>query len=176
MSTIHLIQGSAAEQQVDAIVNAANKYLAAGGGICGAIFAKAGYAELQQACEQYKTPLRDGEAVITPAFGITNAKAVIHAVGPDFGATPAAFEQLQAAYANSLKVLMENGLHSIAFPLISSGIFGGSLANPVAVSVQSCRQAYEEFEKTFPQYDVEVLLCAFSAREYQAALNTFESV
>ncbi|MBR2590884.1 MAG: macro domain-containing protein [Clostridia bacterium] len=84
MSTIQLIQGSAVAQQVDAVVNAANRYLAAGGGICGAIFAKAGNAQLQQACDQYQTPLSDGDAVITPAFGITNAKAIIHAVGPDF--------------------------------------------------------------------------------------------
>lgn len=173
MSTIQLIQGSAAEQQVDAIVNAANRYLAAGGGICGAIFAKAGYAKLQQACEQYKKPLRDGDAVITPAFGITNAKYIIHAVGPDFGMTPDAFEQLQAAYYNSLKVLMENGLHSIAFPLISSGIFGGNLPNPVAVSVESCCKAFNAFLKDYPQYEVDAVICAFSAREHQAALETY---
>ncbi|MBR0414665.1 MAG: macro domain-containing protein [Clostridia bacterium] len=176
MSTIKLIQGSAVEQQADAIVNAANRYLAAGGGICGAIFAKAGYAKLQAACDQYNTPLSDGEAVITPAFGITNAKAIIHAVGPNFSETPEAFQELQAAYYNSLKVLMENGFHSIAFPLISSGIFGGNLPNPVAVSVEFCCKAYQAFEKDYPQADVEVLLCVFSRREYQTALNTFESI
>ena len=71
-------------QNVDAIVNAANKYLLAGGGICGAIFKKAGLATLTNACSEYARPLKDGEAVITPAFGITNAKYIIHAVGPDF--------------------------------------------------------------------------------------------
>ena len=91
MSTFTLIQGSCADQEVDVVVNAANSGLWAGAGICGAIFAKAGVAELEAACRKYKTPLRDGDAVITPAFGITNAKAIIHAVGPNFAVTPDAF-------------------------------------------------------------------------------------
>ena len=94
MSNLKLINDSCMEQEVDAIVNAANKYLAAGGGICGAIFNKAGYMELTHACSQVNTPLQDGEAAITPAFGIKNAKYIIHAVGPDFNATPEAFKEL----------------------------------------------------------------------------------
>ena len=94
MSNIKLINGSCAKQETDAIVNAANKYLLAGGGICGAIFEKAGYLELTKACEKYETPLKDGDAVITPAFNITNTKYIIHAVGPDFGCTPNAFDKL----------------------------------------------------------------------------------
>ena len=174
MSTIKLIQGSAVEQEVDAIVNAANKYLAAGGGVCGAIFSKAGHTQLQNACNQYNTPLSDGDAVITPAFNIKNAKCIIHAVGPDFNVTPAAFQILNNAYYNSLKVLMENGLHSIAFPLISSGIFGGSLPDPVAVSAKECVKAYKQFTSDNPDYDIDVLLCAFSPYDYQSALNVFK--
>ena len=63
-----------------------------GGGICGVIFKKAGMAALSAACKKYKTPLRDGSAVITPAFQMTNAKFIIHAVGPDFSRTPKAFK------------------------------------------------------------------------------------
>jgi O-acetyl-ADP-ribose deacetylase (regulator of RNase III) len=174
MSSIKLIQASAVEQNVDAIVNAANKYLAAGGGICGAIFSKAGHAQLQNACEQYTVPLKDGEAVITPAFNIENAKCIIHAVGPNFSVTPKAFKELCDAYYNSLKVLMENNLHSIAFPLISSGIFGGNLENPVAVSVKECVKAYGYFTKNHPDYNVDVLLCVYSAIEYNNALKAFE--
>ena len=68
MSRIELINASCADQTVDAVVNAANDGLWAGGGICGVIFRKAGMAELTDACRKYKTPLNDGDAVITPAF------------------------------------------------------------------------------------------------------------
>lgn len=132
MIKIELINGSCADQKVDIVVNAANSGLWAGGGICGVIFNKAGIAELTTACSKYKTPLKDGSAVITPAFNMTNAKAIIHAVGPNFAVTPKAFKELFDAYYNSLKVMMDNDYHSISFPLISSGIFGGSLSNPVA--------------------------------------------
>ena len=88
MSTIKLVNGSCANENVDAVVNAANRGLREGGGICGAIFSKAGSAKLTAACQKYKTPLADGEAVITPAFDMKNARFIIHAVGPDFGFTP----------------------------------------------------------------------------------------
>ena len=132
MSKIELINGSCADQKVDIVVNAANAVLWAGGGIGGVIFNKAGITELTTACSKYKTPLKDGSAVITPAFNMTNAKAIIHAVGPNFAVVPKAFKELFDAYYNSLKVMMDNDYHSISFPLISSGIFGGSLSNPVA--------------------------------------------
>ena len=132
MSKIELINGSCADQKVDIVVNATNSGLWAGGGICGVIFNKAGITELTTACSKYKTPLKDSSAVITPAFNMTNAKAIIHAVGPNFAVTPKAFKELFDAYYNSLKVMMDNDYHSISFPLISSGIFGGSLSNPVA--------------------------------------------
>ena len=142
MSEISLIHGSCAEQHVDVIVNAANAGLWAGGGICGVIFHKAGMQELTDACSKYKTPLGDGDAVITPAFNMTNAKAIIHAVGPNFAVTPTAFEELFKAYYNSLVVMMKNGYHSIAFPLISAGIFGGNLQNPVGESTKQCCGSY----------------------------------
>ena len=94
MSSIELINGSCADQIADAVVNAANDRLLAGGGISGVIFKRAGLTELQRACNGYKTPLKDGSAVITPAFNMRNAKYIIHAVGPDFSRTPAAFREL----------------------------------------------------------------------------------
>ena len=84
MSRIKLIHGSCADQSVDAVVNAANSHLWTGGGICGVIFKKAGLSALTAACSKYETPLKDGAAVITPAFQMKNAKYVIHAVGPNF--------------------------------------------------------------------------------------------
>lgn len=176
MSSIKLINGSCTEQKVDAVVNAANKHLAAGGGICGAIFNKAGRAELTNACSKYKTPLQDGEAVITPAFGIKNTKYIIHAVGPNFGVTPKAFKELFEAYYNSLLLLKDNSLHSIAFPLISSGIFGGSLANPVEESTKQCYRAYAKFCENFPDYDVNIVLCAFSQKDMRESKDIFHEL
>ena len=175
MSSIELINASCADQTVDAVVNAANNRLWAGGGICGVIFRKAGVSQLQAACSQYTTPLRDGTAVITPAFNLKNAKYIIHAVGPDFARTPTAFEELFSAYYNSLCVLKDNDLHSISFPLISSGIFGGALNNPVAESTKQCCRAYRKFVKDFPEYKIEVKLCAFSSDEMNKAQRVFDS-
>ena len=169
MSNLILLNASCADQSVDAVVNAANNRLWAGGGICGVIFRKAGVAQLQSACAQYATPLKDGSAVITPAFNLKNAKFIIHAVGPDFSRTPAAFKELYDAYYNSLCVLKDNDLHSISFPLISSGIFGGSLANPVAESTKQCCRAYKKFIDDYPNYEIDVKLCAFTLNEMNEA-------
>lgn len=174
MSKIELINASCADQEVDVVVNAANDGLWEGGGICGVIFKKAGRTELAAVCRKYKTPLNDGDAVITPAFNLKNARAIIHAVGPDFSVTPTAFKELFNAYYNSLKVLMENGYHSISFPLISSGIFGGSLENPVAESTKQCLRAYKKFTEDYPEYDVDVKLCAYTASEMQKAQQEFK--
>ena len=176
MSKLLLVNGSCADQSVDAVVNAANSGLWAGGGICGVIFKKAGSAALTAACSKYKTPLKDGSAVITPAFQMENAKYIIHAVGPDFSRTPTAFKELFDAYYNSLCVLMENDLHSISFPLISSGIFGGSLSNPAAESAKQCCRAYKKFIEDNPDYDVTVILCAYSSNEMIEAKKMFDSM
>lgn len=174
MSKMKLINASCLEQEVDAIVNAANRHLMSGGGICGAIYQKAGYIELNDACSKIKTPLNDGDAVITPAFNITNAKYIIHAVGPNFAYTPNAFDKLFKAYYNSLIVLMNNELHSISFPLISAGIFGGSLNNPPAESTKQCLKAYNKFIKDYKEYNIEVLLCAYSEKEMIEAEKVFK--
>ena len=169
MSKLELIYGSCIEQNVDAIVNAANRNLAAGGGICGAIFNKAGRTQLTAACKSIKTPLKDGEAAITPSFNISNCKYIIHAVGPDFAQTPRAFKELFDAYYNSLVLLKVNNLHSISFPLISSGIFGYGLQHPAQESAKQCVRAYQKFVKDYPDYDVDVKLCAFTNGEYTDA-------
>ena len=176
MSRLLLVNGSCVDQSVDAVVNAANSGLWAGGGICGVIFKKAGLAALTAACSQFKTPLKDGSAVITPAFQMKNAKHIIHAVGPDFSRTPTAFKELFDAYYNTMFVLMDNGLHTISFPLISSGIFGGSLSNPVAESTKQCCRAYKKFTEDYPNYPITVVLCAFSTNEMVEAQKTFDSM
>lgn len=173
-SELRIINGSCADQTVDVVVNAANSGLWAGGGICGVIFRKAGMTELTNACKQHKLPLHDGEAVITPAFNMKNAKAIIHAVGPNFNDTPKAFKELFDAYYNSLVILKDNGYHSISFPLISAGIFGGSLEDPAAESTKQCCKAYQKFIEDYPEYFVDVKLCAFSSNEMASAEQVFE--
>lgn len=174
MSHLKLINSSCADLQVDAVVNAANSGLWAGGGICGVIFRKAGMTELTAACNQIKTPLKDGEAVTTPAFNMKNAKAIIHAVGPDFSVTSSSFKELFDAYYNSLYVLRENGYHSISFPLISSGIFGGMLDNPAGESAKQCCRAYKQFIEDYPEYDIDVKLCAFTESEMVCAQKVYD--
>lgn len=175
MNIFDVKYGSCVDQDVDIIVNAANRNLMSGGGVCGAIFKKAGYSELTAACSEIKTPLKDGEVAITPAFNITNAKFIIHAVGPDFGRTPSAFEELFNAYYNSLLLMKDKDLHSISFPLISAGIFGGNLDNPVAESTKKCKRAYNKFLDEFPDYCIRVLLCAYSKDEYDIANRIIEN-
>ena len=164
MSKIQLIRGSCVEQEVDAIVNAANGYMMHGGGVARAILIKAG-PELNKACQEYDLPIEDGEVIVTPSYNIKNAKIIIHAVGPNFNEIPDAFDKLNNAYYNSLVALKENGYHSIAFPLISSGIFGGDLDNPVKVSTEQCLKAYQQFTGEYPNYEIKVILCAFSESE-----------
>ena len=176
MNDMNLINASCADQVVDVVVNAANDGLRAGGGICGVIFKKAGLTELTEACKKYKTPLRDGQAVITPSFNMKNVKAIIHAVGPNFARTPKAFKELYEAYYNSLVVLRENGYHSIAFPLISSGIFGGSLRDPAGESTKQCMRAYRSFTEDYPDYEIDVKLCAYTDSELKSALKMWESM
>lgn len=169
MSKFELINASCADQTVDIIVNAANSDLWAGGGICGVIFNKAGLKELTEACSKYKTPLHDGDAVITPAFNMKNAKAIIHAVGPNLEVTPTAFKELFDAYYNPSEVMKNNGYHSISFPLISSSIFGGNLEHPVAESTKQCIRAHKRFITDYLDYDIDVKLCAYTISEKKEA-------
>ena len=108
--------------RVGAVVNAANEGLAAGGGVCGVIFRAAGPG-LQSACDTV-APCPTGDARMTPAFAI-NAEHIIHAVGPRYRDGSAAEKALLAsAYTSALQLADDTGLESIAFPAISTGIYG----------------------------------------------------
>ena len=119
-----IVRQDITKMTVDAIVNAANTDLAMGGGVCGAIFKAAGVQELQAACNQV-APIKTGEAAITPSFALP-CKYVIHAVGPVYRHWNAQQSEalLRSAYTESLRLASKNHIQSIAFPLISSGIFG----------------------------------------------------
>jgi len=125
--------------EVDAIVNAANTGLRMGGGVCGAVFRAAGAAEMQAACDGL-APIRTGEAVVTPGFGLP-AKFVIHTAGPVYNDGKHGEEQLlRDAYTNSLKCAVEKGCKSVAFPLISSGIYGYPKEEALNVATSAIRE------------------------------------
>lgn len=115
--------GDICDMDVDVIVNAANSHLRMGGGVCGAIFNRAGARELQLECDQ-KGFCPVGKAVITNGYNL-KAKYIIHAVGPVYhdGKHDEA-NLLASAYYSSLELAKSYKCKSIAFPLISSGIYG----------------------------------------------------
>ena len=126
---------------VDAIVNAANSALAPGGGVCGAIHRAAGL-ELADACAALGG-CPTGEARITPGFNL-KARFVIHAVGPVWhGGAQGEPELLASAYRASLSLANENRLKSIAFPAISTGIYGYPLDEATRIAVETVRQEME---------------------------------
>jgi len=120
---LELVMGDITEAEVDAIVNAANPYLDHGGGVAGAIARKGGREILEESREWVRRygPVPIGGVAVTSA-GKLRAKYVLHTVGPRCGVDP--IEKLSDAVANSLRKAEELGLSSIAFPAISTGIFG----------------------------------------------------
>ena len=120
--TIEAARGDITVESVDAIVNAANGALLRGGGVCGAIFAAAG-PELDTACAAIGS-CATGDAVITPGFRLT-ARWIVHTVGPVWhGGEGGEAELLASCYRRSIEVARSAGAASIAFPAISTGIFG----------------------------------------------------
>ena len=136
--------GDITKEAVDAIVNAANGTLMGGGGVDGAIH-RAGGREILEQCREirrvkFPDGLPTGQAVMTTA-GRMPAKHVIHTVGPVYGSGGEAKSQLLAAcYANSLALAVENGLHSIAFPAVSTGVYGYPLDEAAVVSSTTIEQ------------------------------------
>lgn len=128
---------------VDAIVNAANSRLQEGGGVCGAIFRKAGSDKLRKACSKIGG-CETGSAVITPGFGL-KADYVIHAVGPVWhGGNDREEKLLSSAYCESLKIAKENNCKSIGFPVISSGIYGYPKEKAWKVVIRACNDFLKE--------------------------------
>ncbi|WP_409344816.1 macro domain-containing protein [Paenibacillus sp. MBLB4367] len=147
--------------KVDAIVNAANTTLQMGGGVCGAIFKAAGASELQVACDKL-TPIQTGEAVITPGFQLL-AKYVIHTAGPVYSDGNHCEEGLlRSCYTNSLKRAVENSCESIAFPLLSSGIYG----YPKAEALRVATSAIQDF---LADHDIEVSLVMFDKAAFDVS-------
>ncbi|HHW00422.1 MAG TPA: RNase III inhibitor [Clostridiaceae bacterium] len=148
-----IVRQDITKMHVDAIVNAANTALQMGGGVCGAIFRAAGANDLKAACDKL-APIKTGEAVITPGFRLP-AKYIIHTAGPIYrGGRYGEEEQLRSCYLNSLKCAIENKCESIAFPLISSGIYG----YPKDEALQVASRAIHDF---LDKHDIDVYLVVF---------------
>lgn len=136
---LHFVRDDITKMQVDAVVNAANSRLAPGGGVCGAIFDAAGYEPLARACRAIGH-CDTGKAAITEGFALP-AKYIIHAVGPVwYGGDRGEPEQLRSCYRCSLELAEKNGCRSIAFPLISSGIYGYPKEEALRVAVETIRE------------------------------------
>ena len=158
---IKIIKADITTLSVDAIVNAANSSLYGGGGVDGAIHRAAG-PKLLEECGQirrtkYKNGLPTGQAVITKGYGLP-AKYVIHTVGPVYDMDRNPERLLSNAFSNSLRVAEENKLKTIAFPAISTGIFG--------YPKQECAEVGYKVIGKYPYKSIEeVTLCLFSDRD-----------
>ena len=165
--TLRIQKQSITEMDVDCIVNAANSQLRRGGGVCGAIFAAAGASQLQAACDALGH-CTTGEAVITPGFKL-KAKYIVHAVGPIWqGGNYNEGKLLYNCYQNAMKVACAKGCHSIAFPLISSGIYGYPAKDAWRVAIRAIRESPFDMDVTIAVIDDRALQLGTSILSQEA--------
>ncbi|HEU5004086.1 MAG TPA: O-acetyl-ADP-ribose deacetylase [Actinomycetota bacterium] len=150
MAEISIVRGDLTTQEVDAIVNAANSSLLGGGGVDGAIHRRGG-PEILAACRELRRTshpggLPTGEAVATTA-GRMAARWVIHTVGPVWSPREDRSPLLAACHTNALRVASELGARTIAFPAISTGVYGYPLAEAAPVAVATVRAAGGDFDE-----------------------------
>ena len=164
MGKIKILKGDITKLSCDAIVNAANSSLLGGGGVDGAIHYAAG-PELLAECRTLHG-CKTGEAKITKGYNLP-ARFVIHTVGPIYYEhKPGEAEALlTACYENSLKLAKEHGLKTIAFPLISAGVYGYPQREAIKVAVETMKGYAEDFE--------EITLVLFGEREFGFAKEDY---
>lgn len=135
---LSVVKGDITAQRVDAIVNAANRRMRGGGGVDGAVHAAGGPAILRECIEKFPEGLATGEAGYTTA-GHLPASYVIHVVGPNYRAGERDRALLVSCYVNALRLGDELGIASIAFPLVSAGIYGWPREDAVRAAVDTLR-------------------------------------
>ncbi|MFD5910496.1 O-acetyl-ADP-ribose deacetylase [Streptomyces massasporeus] len=163
MTAIELVRGDITRESVDAIVNAANSSLLGGGGVDGAIHRRGGPAILAD-CRRLRAAhlgkgLPTGQAVATTA-GDLDARWVVHTVGPVFSATEDRSGLLASCYRESLRVAGELGARTVAFPAISTGVYGWPMDDGARIAVETVRAADTSVE--------EVRFVLFDERAYEA--------
>ncbi len=163
-----IVRNDITKMKVDAIVNAANKALMPGGGVCGAIFSAAGTAKLTAACAKIGG-CPTGQAVITEGFKLP-AKYIIHTPGPVYkDGNRGEAELLRSCYISSLNLAEEYGLNSVAFPLISSGIYG----YPKDEALRIATDAITDF---LVDHETEVYLVVFDKASYEISSKLYDDV
>ncbi|MGI6730804.1 MAG: macro domain-containing protein [Anaerovoracaceae bacterium] len=165
---LEIIRNDITKMKVDVIVNAANSRLEQGGGVCGAIFAAAGADKLREECRKIGY-CATGNVVMTEGYDLPTKK-IIHAVGPIWsGGQHNEEELLTSCYTKALKLAHENNLTSIAFPLISSGIFG----YPKDQALQVAIHAIGTF---LLKHDMMVYLVIFDKKSYELSEKLFSPI
>jgi O-acetyl-ADP-ribose deacetylase (regulator of RNase III) len=163
---IEIIQGDITTLDVDAVVNAANSSLRGGGGVDGAIHRAAG-PELLEACGKIGG-CPTGEARITPGFKLP-ARWVIHTVGPVWrGGDAGEAEQLESAYRSSLELARQHGVDSVAFPGISTGVYGFPKRRAAEIALRTMKSFEGDFQR--------IIACCFSREDADMYRQVFESL
>lgn len=164
---IRIVEGNIALLDVEAVVNAANKFLKLGGGVAGAIRTYGGPA-IQEECDRL-APIDVGQAVITGA-GNLKARYVIHAVGPVSGEGNEE-AKLTRATLSSLKIAEDKRIKTIAFPAVSTGIFGFPVEKCSEVMLQAAMDFLKKSD--FPK---EILFCLYGQEAYSVFMKTLEKL
>lgn len=161
-SGITFVKGSVVDMHVGAIVNAANNSLLGGGGVDGAIHKAAG-PELLDECRQLNG-CRTGEAKVTNAYQIKHADYIIHTVGPVYSGSAEDVHLLASCYQNSLDLAVKMGCRSIAFPCISTGVYG----YPIDKAAKTALLSVAMWMNEHPDIVMNVYFCCFRDIEFQA--------
>jgi len=168
-TTVSIKVGDITKESVDAIVNAANSGLRGGGGVDGAIH-RAGGSKIMEECRKIGG-CPPGQAVFTTG-GNLPARYVIHTVGPIYrGGQRGEEETLQNAYINSLSLALQNNIRSLAFPSISTGVYGYPIEKAAQVVLKTCLQYIEEYQ----DFDM-VNFVLFSQNDYDVYVKTLRAV
>jgi O-acetyl-ADP-ribose deacetylase (regulator of RNase III) len=162
MPRVTVVHGDITTQPVDAAVNAANRRMRGGGGVDGAIHAAGGPQVLRECIERFPDGLATGDAGWTTA-GLMPARWVIHTVGPNYNAGERDRTLLTSCYRRSLEVADELGATTVAFPLISAGIYGWPLDDAIAAAVETLRST--------PSNVTEARIVAFNDVLYRAVID-----